>query len=180
MNDTDEQLWSRCRAGSQDAWRALVERHLPRVLGVAVRVLGRRDEAEEIAQEVFLKVHERPTAYDPQRGSFGSWVTTVARNASLDRYRRTREERTRGGALPASVASPDPSPGALVERREAREAVLAGLLSLPPELREPIVLCDLQGASYEDASEAMDVPLGTLKSRLHRARLELARRLRRG
>jgi RNA polymerase sigma factor (sigma-70 family) len=178
LSDSDERLRARCRAGDERAWSELVRRHLPPVYALALRFTGRPESAEDVAQEVFLKLHRSLGAYDPAAGSFGAWLMTMARHCSIDHYRRTREARLREAPLLFETPAAGEGTDAALKRREARELVLAGLAALPVELREPIELCDLRGASYEDAAAALDVPLGTLKSRLSRARLEMARRLR--
>jgi RNA polymerase sigma-70 factor (ECF subfamily) len=178
LSDTDERLRDRCLAGDEGAWQELVTRHLPRVMALAMGFTGRRDTAEDVAQEVFTKLFRSLGAYDPARGSLEAWIMTVARNVAIDQYRRHREERLREMPLLVEPAVGEDAGPARVEQREARELVRSGLQALPPELREPILLCDIQGSSYEDAAAALSVPVGTLKSRLNRARLELARRLR--
>jgi RNA polymerase sigma-70 factor (ECF subfamily) len=178
VSDTDERLRDRCLAGDEEAWGELVGRHLPRVMALAQGFTGRRDAAEDVAQEAFTKLFRSLGAYDPARGSFEAWIMTVARNVAIDQYRRHRDERLREMPLLVEPPTGDDAGPALVRRREARDLVRIGLQALPPELREPVVLCDIQGSSYEDAAVALSIPLGTLKSRLNRARLELARRLR--
>jgi RNA polymerase sigma-70 factor (ECF subfamily) len=178
LSDTDERLRDRCLAGDERAWQELVSRHLPRVLAFAMGFAGRRQAAEDVAQEIFTRLFRTLGAYDPARGSFEAWLMTMARHVAIDQYRRSREDRLREVPLVTDVASAGDEGPQRVERRQARELVMSGLRALPPELREPVVLCDLQGATYDDAAAALDVPLGTLKSRLNRARLELARRLR--
>jgi RNA polymerase sigma-70 factor, ECF subfamily len=176
---TDPELLQRCRDGDQVAWQELVSRHAGRVYALAWRFLGSRPEAEDVTQEVFVRVYQGLG----QRGdgSFAGWLHTVARNVAIDRYRRTREERRRrvpDVQVLATAAANDPDPSELLEQEQLRARLYAAVAALPVELREPIVLCDLQGLPYEDAALVLGVPLGTLKSRLNRARLELARRVR--
>lgn len=154
VSDTDERLWARCRAGDEGAWHELVRRHLPDMLGLALRFTGRRAAAEGVAHEVFLKLQRSLDAHEPAGSSFLAGLTARARSRAIEEFRthRGRELDVPGGLGTA-------------------------LASLGAELREPVVLCDLQGASHDEASAALDIPLGTLKSRLNRARLELARRL---
>jgi len=104
----------------------------------------------------------------------------VARNLSIDNHRKRREERIRridGEGLVENLRSPDEGPLKSLEREERVTLVRSGLKALPQELREPIILCDLQGLPYEEVASILGVPLGTVKSRLNRGRLELARRL---
>ena len=180
MTIPDGDLIVRCRAGDEAAWRELVSRHARRVFGVVYRFTGRVDEAEDLTQEVFLKVFQALGRYQFESGTFAAWLATVARHHAIDHYRRRREER-----LQADVETLETLPGTgdgplrLAERAERARLVHAGLRALPPDLRAPIVLCDLQGLPYEEAARLLGVPLGTVKSRLNRGRLELARRLER-
>lgn len=170
----------RCRVGDEWAWREIVDRHTRRVFGIAYRFCGRVDEAEDLTQEIFVKVYQSLARYDPRQGVFGTWLATVARHHAIDDYRRRREERSRRvGALADLdlLPSAGESPQRQLEREERRLAVRRGLAALPASLREPLLLCDLQGLAYADAAEALGLPLGTLKSRINRGRLELARRL---
>ncbi len=176
----DGDLIVRCRAGDEAAWRELVSRHARRVFGVVYRFTGRVDEAEDLTQEVFLKVFQSLGRYQFEGGTFAAWLATVARHHAIDHYRRRREERLR-----ADVETLESLPGSgdgplrAAEKAERARFVHAGLRALPPDLRAPIVLCDLQGLPYEEAARLLGLPLGTVKSRLNRGRLELARRLER-
>jgi RNA polymerase sigma-70 factor (ECF subfamily) len=150
------------------------------VFRLAYRFVGRVDEAEDLTQEIFVKVFQSLDRYRESDGAFATWLTTVARNHAIDHYRRRREERLRRTDDPeifASVPSRDESPLRSLDRQDRARLVHRGLRALPAELREPIVLCDLQGLPYEEAARALSIPLGTVKSRLNRGRLELARRL---
>ena len=178
MSDPDERLRARCRAGDERAWNELVRRHLPAVFALGLRFTGRREAAEDVAQEVFLKLHRSLGAYDPEGGSFDAWLMTMARHCAVDHYRRTRAAREHEAPLPADVAGDAGGAVRSLQQREARDLVASGLAALPADLREVVTLCDLQGASGDEAASALDIPVGTVKSRLSRARLELARRLR--
>lgn len=155
-------------------------RHTRRVFNVAYRFVGRADEAEDLTQEIFVKVYQSLERYRPEHGRFETWLATVARNHAIDHYRRRREERLRRideAAGMESMASGEEGPLASLERKERVEAVHRGLRALPPDLRQPILLCDLQGLAYEEAAQILNIPLGTVKSRINRGRLELAKRL---
>ena len=180
MTHTDSELLQRCRGGDQAAWRELVARHTRKVFSVAYRFLGRVDEAEDVTQDVFVKLYLNLDRYRPQEGNFGAWLSSVARNHVIDHYRRRREERRRRLEDPAVlevIASGEEGPQRQLERDERVDFVRRGLRALPPDLREPIVLCDLRGLSYDEAATALGIPLGTVKSRINRGRLELAKRL---
>ena len=180
MTTTDADLLPRCRVGDEVAWRELVTRHTRRVFGLAYRFTGRVDEAEDLTQEVFVKVYQTLGRYRESDGPFGGWLMAVARNHAIDNYRRRKQERLRRADDPAvleTVAARDEHPIAGLEREERSRLVHSGLRALPPDLRLPLVLCDLQGLPYEEIASALGIPLGTVKSRINRARVELAKRL---
>jgi RNA polymerase sigma-70 factor (ECF subfamily) len=180
LSDIDPDLLRRCREGDQAAWRQLVSDHGRRVFNLAYRFVGRVDEAEDVAQEIFVKVYRSLDRFRPEGGSFVAWLMTVARRHAIDRYRHRRGESAHVAGDPAALAgaaSQEPGPLKTLEREERKQLVHRGLRSLPPALREPLILCDLEGLSHEEAAASLDVPLGTVKSRLNRGRIELARRL---
>jgi RNA polymerase sigma-70 factor (ECF subfamily) len=179
-NTTDADLLSRCRAGDEAAWHELVAQHTRKVFGLAYRFTGRVDEAEDLTQEVFVKVYQMLGRYRESDGAFSGWLATVARNHAIDNYRRRRQERLRRDddeqrleRTPADVEHPVTR----LERQERVQLVHSGLRSLPVDLRLPLILCDLQGLSYDVIASELQLPLGTVKSRINRARLELAKRL---
>jgi len=181
LNENESDLLLRCREGDEASWRELVSRHARKVFGLAYRFTGRVDEAEDLTQEVFIKVYQTLERYDAGVGSFGSWLMAVARNQSIDRYRRCRQEHQRRVEDPEAVdlaPSGDESALRSLEREERVRLVHRGLRALPSELREVLVLFDLQGVPYDEIAETLGIPLGTVKSRINRGRLELAKRLR--
>jgi RNA polymerase sigma-70 factor (ECF subfamily) len=180
LTTTDADLLPRCRAGDEVAWRELVTLHTRRVFGLAYRFTGRVDEAEDLTQEVFVKVYQTLGRYRESDGPFGGWLMAVARNHAIDHYRRGRQERRRRAEDPAlleSMPARQEHPIAGLEREERKNLVHGGLRALPPDLRLPLILCDLQGMPYEEIARELGIPLGTVKSRINRARLELAKRL---
>jgi len=180
LSDIDPDLLRRCREGDQAAWRDLVSEHGRKVFNLAYRFVGRVDEAEDVTQEIFVKVYRSLDRFQPSDGSFPAWLMTVARHHAIDRYRRRRDERHRVADDPAALAAvpaQDEGPLKSLEREERKSLVHRGLRSLPPALREPLILCDLEGLSQEEAAASLGVPVGTVKSRLNRGRLELAKRL---
>jgi RNA polymerase sigma-70 factor (ECF subfamily) len=177
---TEADLLPRCRKGDETAWRELVLQYTRKVFGLAYRFTGRVDEAEDLTQEVFIKVYQTLDRYREADGPFGGWLMAVARNHAIDNYRRRKQERLRRShdlesleALPARVEHPI----AGLERQERASLVHRGLRTLPVELRLPLILCDLQGLAYEEIAVSLQIPLGTVKSRINRARLERAKRL---
>ena len=154
--------------------------HTRKVFGLAYRFTGRVDEAEDLTQEVFVKVYQTLDRYREADGPFAGWLMAVARNHAIDHYRRRKQERLRRTEDPElleTTPSRDEHPIAGLEREERARLVHRGLRALPPDLRLPLILCDLQGLPYDEIAATLQVPLGTVKSRINRARLELAKRL---
>jgi RNA polymerase sigma-70 factor (ECF subfamily) len=180
LNDSETDLVQRCRAGDEAAWRDLVARHTRRVFGIAYRFVGRVDEAEDLTQEIFVRIYQSLDRYRNTEGAFTTWVSTVARNLAIDNYRRRREEKLRQDHDPGTLErmpSNQESPLRALEQEDRVRLVHRGLKSLPADLREPLVLCDLQGLPYDEIAATLQIPLGTVKSRINRGRLELAKRL---
>jgi RNA polymerase sigma-70 factor (ECF subfamily) len=180
LTTTETLLLPRCREGDEAAWRELVARHTRKVFGLAYRFTGRVDEAEDLTQEVFVKVYQTLGRYRESDGPFGGWLMAVARNHAIDHYRRRKQERLRRSDDPVALEtmpSRDEHPIAGIEREERARLVHRGLAALPADLRLPLILCDLQGRPYEEIASELGIPLGTVKSRINRARLELAKRL---
>ncbi len=179
MSENDSSLIDRCRQGDQDAWRRLVELHARAVFGICYRFVGRVDVAEDLTQETFTRVYMQMDRYRESEGAFGAWLSTVARNLAIDHWRRLRQEREQ--AVEATVLerlpARDGGPQRALERGERARLVHRGLRGLTPDLRLPLVLRDLVGLSYDEIARTLAVPQGTVKSRISRARLELARRL---
>jgi len=152
------------------------------VFGLAYRFTGRVDEAEDLTQEVFVKVYRTLDRYREADGPFGAWLMAVARNHAIDHYRRRKQEMLRRSEDPQvleQMPARGEHPVAGLERDERVRLVHRGLRALPAELRVPLILCDLQGLPYDEIAKSLQVPLGTVKSRINRARLELAKRLQR-
>ncbi len=182
--DPEESLVSRCLHGDEAAWEELVRQHTRRVYGLCYRFTNSGQEAQDLTQEVFLRIFRTLRTFHSTEGSFGTWLTRVTRNLLIDHYRRTRQERVTDSIeeqLPmleeeggAAAARPDH----LVEDREAREILQATLQKLSPDLREAVILRDLQEMEYREIAEVLQIPEGTVKSRINRGRAELARLLR--
>ncbi len=170
-----------CLAGDGDAWETLVERHRRRVFNIAYKFTGRHDRAEDLSQEIFLRVFKNLGKFDPE-ADFSKWLASVARNHCIDNYRSTRrEQRTMvddGLAFDLAVAPSSTDPLRAVEAAEAGELLRSGLATLPEKLREAVVLRDLRGLAYEEMAVRLSLPIGTVKSRINRGREELARALR--
>jgi RNA polymerase sigma-70 factor, ECF subfamily len=180
LNDSETDLVERCRTGDEAAWRELVARHTRRVFGIAYRFVGRVDEAEDLTQEIFVRIYQNLDRYRNEEGALSTWVGTVARNLAIDNYRRRREEKLRQDHDPGTLErmpSNAESPLRALEQEDRVRLVHRGLKALPADLREPLILCDLQGLPYDEIAATLQIPLGTVKSRINRGRLELAKRL---
>ena len=180
MSESDSDLLDRCRRGDEAAWRDLVGQHTRKVFGLAYRFSGRVDEAEDLTQEIFVKVYQSLDRYRESDGAFVGWLMTVARHQAIDHYRRKRTERLRMTDDPEALdAMPTKDEGPLrsLEREDRVGLVHRGLRALPRDLREPLILFDLQGIPYDEVATTLGIPLGTVKSRINRGRIELAKRL---
>jgi RNA polymerase sigma factor (sigma-70 family) len=182
--DEHPELVKRALAGENLAWEELLRGHSRKIYNLCYRFTGRTSEAEDLTQEVFIKVFQTLRTFDAAQGAFATWLNRVARNHLVDHYRRTRKDRlTSSIDEDAGQIEERPSqiegPMARVESRERRELLQAALDRLSPDMREAVILRDLQDLEYEEISQVLGVPVGTVKSRINRGRLELARILKR-
>jgi RNA polymerase sigma-70 factor (ECF subfamily) len=168
-----------CLEGSQDAWRTLVDAYARRIFNMAYQFCGSREEAEDRTQEVFLKLHGALPKYDFGK-NFTAWFLTLAKNHLIDEYRRTKWEKRQRDEFDERVLSQAAGSGPEDDlvAKEARALVWEGLNGISADMRMVIILRDLQGKSYEELAEILRLPLGTVKSRVNRARLQLAKVLR--
>jgi RNA polymerase sigma-70 factor (ECF subfamily) len=178
--EPDAQLVQQCLRGEGPAWEELVRRHTRRVFGLCYRFTGNSTEAEDLSQEVFLRIYRTLPSYRPAFGAFPTWLTSVTRNLLVDHYRRTRRDRITDSiddAMPAleEKHSPAKTPDRLAQAAELSVQLQHGLARLSPELREAVILRDLQGLDYSEIQVVLQVPEGTVKSRINRGRIELAR-----
>jgi RNA polymerase sigma-70 factor, ECF subfamily len=177
--DPDGGLVERARQGDLRAFGTLVERHGAVVYRVAARVVG-PDEAQDVSQDAFLRAFHRLPSFRG-RGPFRAWLLQIAHNAALNALARRPKpvEYAEGEeAEPAQHAPADREPAALLERRERSQRLENKLRALRPAYRSLLVLRDLEGLSYHEIADVLDVPVGTVKGRLHRARGELIQALR--
>ncbi|MBI2347253.1 MAG: sigma-70 family RNA polymerase sigma factor [Deltaproteobacteria bacterium] len=173
--DPDKELVQRIQNGDRPAFNQLVLKYRNRVMGIAARMLGDRGEAEELAQDVFVKVYR---ALGDFQGAalFSTWLFRVTVNSCLNHRRKRRAEvRILDGAGDAALAVADPSsnPHQLLEQKELRIALEKSIQSLPEEQRIVLILRDVEGLSYEEIADSLELELGTVRSRLHRARLQV-------
>jgi RNA polymerase sigma-70 factor (ECF subfamily) len=184
-------LVRRCIAGDAVAWDEIVQRYHRRIYNICYRFAGSSDDAQDLTQEVFIRMYRTLNSYDVGRGAFMTWVTTLTRNLLVDHFRKTKHDRLTDSldatasdhpdAMPLSERIPDegPAPDSGVQSRETRDAVHQALQKLSPELREAVILRDLQDMDYREIATVLKVPEGTVKSRINRGRAELARLLQR-
>ncbi len=182
--DQDLELLERCLSGENSAWEALLRVYTRKIYNLCFRFTGRAEEAEDLTQEVFIKVFQTLQSFDSKQGSFSTWLHRVARNHLVDHYRRTKKDRITGSIEDdPAILEERPSPGAgpigHLEARERQEQLQRALDRLSPDLREAVVLRDLNDLDYLEISQVLGVPQGTVNSRINRGRLELGRVLKR-
>jgi RNA polymerase sigma-70 factor (ECF subfamily) len=171
-------LARRAAGGRADAWEELLALYGERVYNLAFHFAGSAEDAEDLTQEIFLRLYQNLRLY---RGDvpLAGWAMRLSRNLCIDHYRRTRRER-RADTLSEELLDRLPAgddPQAEAQKRQQLRAVYRGLEEMSEELAEVVLMRDLQGWSLEETAACLEVPLGTVKSRLHRARLELAGRV---
>lgn len=157
-----------------------MRRHTRRVFGLCYRFTGNSTEAEDLSQEVFLRIYRTLPSYRSAFGAFPTWLTSVTRNLLVDHYRRTRRDRITDSiedAMPKleEKHSAAKTPDRLAQAAELSVQLQHGLARLSPEFREAVILRDLQGLEYNEIQVVLQVPEGTVKSRINRGRIELAR-----
>jgi RNA polymerase sigma-70 factor, ECF subfamily len=175
---SDDDLMARIAGGDRDAFALLYRRHRADVLRFALHVSGSPSVADDVSQDVFMAVIHDASSYKPGRSSVRAWLLGIARN-HVRRARARRVDSPLEGAASASVFAVNADPLPDLALRERVDALRRALLELPARFREAVVLCDLEELSYADAAAALGCALGTVRSRLHRGRALLARRLRR-
>jgi RNA polymerase sigma-70 factor (ECF subfamily) len=185
-------LVRQCIAGDQQAWQQLVSSQHRRIYGICYRFTGSASDAEDLTQDVFLKLYKNLGSFDVQKGNFNTWLTTLARNLLVDHFRRTRLERASdsldasssgeedgGPTLADRLADPRPSQESHAAGLELKARIQQALAQLSPELREAVVFRDLEDMDYKEIAQVLRIPEGTVKSRISRGRAELARLLKR-
>ena len=172
-------LLERCRAGDDLAWEALIQAYQARVYAVARHYMRDSEEAKDVAQEIFIRVYQRLSSFEGDR--FLPWMLSLARNCCIDRIRR-RKVRTPEVAVPIEdgiqIAADAPDAQMMAEENARRSLLYGALNRLSDINREMILLKEIQGLKLEEIAKMLSLPLGTVKSRSNRARLELARTLR--
>ena len=180
--DAVEALIQRCLQGDQLAWEQIVRQYWRKVFNVAYKFVGKHDEAEDLTQEIFLKIFKALNTFD-RRANFQTWIISISRNLCIDHYRSVRKERQTiardvdsNDLQPASV---ERGPYAQAEHQDLKAQLRQALETLPVTLRTAVVLRDLQELSYQEIADRLGLPEGTVKSRINRGRIELAHQLKR-
>ena len=180
-SDSANELIERCLGGDQSAWEAIVKQYWRRVFNVAYKFVGKHDEAEDLTQDIFLKIFKSLQTFD-RRANFQTWLISVSRNLCIDHYRSVRKERETidrdADAAALTPAAAGQSQLAMLEQRDRVELLREALAALPKTLRNAVLLRDLQELSYHEIAEKLRLPEGTVKSRIKRGRTELARQIR--
>lgn len=167
---TDQEVVARCLSGDRDAFAILVERYGGRVYNVALRIVGDPDAASDCAQEALVRAYRSLHRYDPAL-SFGPWVLKIAVNASRTHLRTWHaHEDPAGDDLPESAQPAEAGPEPTAVRREEVAEVLEAMAQLPPAYRAALTLRHLQELSYQEVADVLGLPMGTVKTHLHRAK----------
>ena len=180
--DAIDALIQRCLSGDQQAWEEIVRLHRRKVFNIAYKFTGKHDEAEDLTQDVFLKIFKSLDTFD-RRANFQTWLVSVSRNLCIDHYRSVRKERETidrdvdpGNLAPVAHGA---SALAALEQRDRATLLRQALEELAPTLRTAVLLRDIQELSYQEIADRLQLPEGTVKSRINRGRTELARQIRR-
>ncbi len=170
----------RCLDGDQAAWETIVRQHWRKVFNIAYKFVGKHDAAEDLTQDVFLKIFRSLKTFD-RRANFQTWLFSVSRNLCIDHYRAVRKERETvnrdvetGDLAPVSLEA---SPHATLETRDRVDLLRAALHRLPPSLRSAVMMRDIRELTYQEIADRLQLPQGTVKSRINRGRTELARQI---
>jgi RNA polymerase sigma-70 factor (ECF subfamily) len=184
------QIVRRCMDGDSSAWAELVRAQHRRVYGLCYRFTGNPADAEDLTQDVFLKIYSNLTSFDLTRGSLQVWITTMTRNLLVDNFRRTKNQRAtssldEGWETVEDLRPIDRltahglSPHEVAAKKELAKMVQNALACVSVDLREAVILRDLQDMDYKEIAQVLGIPEGTVKSRISRGRAELARLLER-
>lgn len=180
--DAIEALIQRCLRGDQTAWELIVRQYWRKVFNIAYKFVGRHDQAEDLTQDIFLKIFKSLNTFD-RRANFQTWLISVSRNLCIDHYRSVRKEReTIDRDVDANELAPvsrEPSPMAALEHRDRVLLLRHAFAELPETLRTAVLLRDIQEMSYQEIADRLRLPEGTVKSRINRGRTELARHVKR-
>ncbi len=182
--DSIESVIQRCLKGDQAAWEQIVRTYWRKVFNVAYKFVGKHDAAEDLTQDIFLKIFKSLDTFD-RRANFQTWLISVSRNLCIDHYRSVRKERETidrdmdpSDAVELVPAPAEPGPIAALEQRDRVVLLRRALAALPETLRTAVLLRDIHELSYQEIADRLRLPEGTVKSRINRGRTELARQIR--
>jgi RNA polymerase sigma-70 factor, ECF subfamily len=179
-----KELVENCKAGDEKAFAEIVLHRQKKVFNIAYRMLGNLEEAKDLAQEVFISVFESIKDLK-EEGKFDAWLTQITLNHCRNRWKYLKRRQyfnsdslddpieTEGGDVPKAIYDPSNNPETFYEKKMIQQLIQGGLQKLKEDQRELLVLRDLQGFSYEEMGELLGLPEGTIKSKLHRARMDL-------
>jgi len=180
---TDAELVQRCRQGDAQAWSEIVRQFSRRIYNLAYRFTSSHSAAEDLTQEVFIRVYRSLEQYDSHLGDLANWLMRLARNLVIDDYRKRQRTPTDASDDLADheyrLPTTGDNPQRVLERQERKLQVLAAINKLTPDLRECVILRDIDELSYQEIVGLLKIPEGTVKSRINRGRIELAKVLRR-
>lgn len=190
MSEPDLEIIEQARLGDPLAWEKLVQLHSRRVYNLCYRFVGKPDQAEDLTQDAFIKIFKNMGNYNATAGNFVTWVVSVTRNLLIDHYRQSKNDRMTVSidepleegedfSLLDSMKDDKPSPQKVFEKKEDVVMLQWGLKQLSPELKEAVILRDLEDLSYQEIGTILKIPEGTVKSRINRGRIELTKCLQR-
>ena len=183
LTSNDAELVQRCITGDQHAWAEVVRQYSRRIYNLAYRFTSSHASAEDLTQEVFIRVYRSLNQYDPSLGDLSNWLMRLARNLIIDDYRKRQRTPTDSSDDLANheyhLPSASDSPQRKLERKERRLQVLTAIDKLSHDLRECVILRDIEELTYQEIVDLLQIPEGTVKSRINRGRIELAKVLRR-
>jgi RNA polymerase sigma-70 factor, ECF subfamily len=177
-------LVRRCRAGDGAAWEEIVSTFSRRIFNLAYRFTSSTESAEDLTQEVFIRIYKTLEQYDPKHGDLANWLMRLARNLIIDDYRHRQRNPQNTYAEDVDdhtfhLRAVGGSAQTDIERRELAKQVQEGIDKLPSDLKTCVILRDIEEMSYQEIVDALNIPEGTVKSRINRGRIELAKILRR-
>jgi RNA polymerase sigma-70 factor (ECF subfamily) len=176
-----EAIIQRCLQGDELAWNTIVQQYRRKVFNVAYKFVGRHEEAEDLTQDIFIKIFKSLGTFD-RRANFQTWLISVSRNLCIDHYRSVRQERQAiDHQIDPNELSPvahEPGPIAAIEQQDRVLLLREALAALPESLRKAVLMRDIQELTYQEIADKLHLPEGTVKSRINRGRTELARQIR--
>lgn len=182
--DDGAEMVRRCRAGDGTAWEDIISLYSRRIFNLAYRFTSNREAAEDLTQEVFVRIYRTLEQFDAKQGDLQNWLMRLARNLIIDDYRKRQRNPQDSHAEDVDehafhLHSPNRSPQKDLERGELSAQVQQGIDKLPSDLRTCVILRDIEELSYQEIVDLLEIPEGTVKSRINRGRIELAKILRR-